>query len=184
MQIEMKNVSEIKPYWRNPRTNTATIEPLKESIKQFGFNQPILIDANDVVIAGHARLKAATQLGMNEVPVIVLDVAPEQAKAYRIADNKVGESTKWDMEKLIPELREIEEIDVMQVYFPDIDIEQLLKETAGASKFDEATEEDVQDAEREAQDRFSETYNEASGAIIDTTCPHCGKTFGIDRRLI
>jgi hypothetical protein len=175
-------IGQIKPYWRNPRINQATIDPLKESIKSFGFNQPILVDKNWVVIAGHSRLKAAMQLEMAEVPVIVLDMTPAQAKAYRIADNKVGENTKWDFNMLIPELREIENIEIMQAYFPEVDLPDLLKETAGTSNFTMPTQQEIEEATQEAESRFGDAYNETKEAVVDVTCPHCGEQFGIDSR--
>jgi len=173
------SVDQIKPYWRNPRINQATIEPLKASIHEFGFNQPLVLDANNVVIVGHARLKAATQLGLKEVPCVVTDMKSAQAKAYRIADNKVGESTKWDMDMLIPELRELDAAD-MQAYFPDVSLDELLKDTAG-NNFTMPTQQQIDQQAAESEGQFQRAFEGANSNLVNVTCPHCGEEFGIGK---
>ena len=92
MQIQMMKLSEIHPYEKNPRFNDGAVEAVANSIKEFGFQQPIVVDKNFVVVVGHTRLKAAEQLGLSEVPVVIAEnLTPEQVQAYRIADNKTGE---------------------------------------------------------------------------------------------
>lgn len=103
--IEYRNVDALKAYVNNPRINDHTVPELMESIKKFGFLVPILIDGNSVIVAGHTRHKAAMQLGMNEVPVVVVDgLSEEQINAFRLIDNKVGEKSKWDFDKLVGEI--------------------------------------------------------------------------------
>lgn len=105
MEIIMKRVEELTPYERNPRRNDEAVKYVKASIEQFGFKVPIVIDANGVIVAGHTRLKAAKELGMEEVPCIVADdLTPEQVRAFRLADNKVGELAEWDLDKLVKEM--------------------------------------------------------------------------------
>ena len=107
--VQYMAVSEIVPYENNPRLNDASVDYVANSIKEFGFKQPIVVDKDMVIIAGHTRWKAAKKLGLKEVPVIVADdLSPEQANAYRLADNKVGEFSLWDFDKLDLELGEIE----------------------------------------------------------------------------
>ena len=104
MEIITKKVSELVEYEGNARRNDAGVAKVAESIKQFGFLQPITIDANNVIISGHTRLKAAKQLGLEEVPCIVQDMSEEDAKLARIVDNKSHEYSTWDVGKLHKEL--------------------------------------------------------------------------------
>jgi site-specific DNA-methyltransferase (adenine-specific) len=108
MQIIERRISDIKPYEKNPRRNDAAVEYVAESLRQFGWKQPIVIDKDGVIIAGHTRYKAALSLGMETAPCLIADdLTPEQVKAYRLADNKVAEASEWDMELLDAELAEI-----------------------------------------------------------------------------
>ena len=92
MEIVYKKVNELIPYKSNPRINDEAVEYVKNSIKEFGFKVPIVIDKNNVIIAGHTRLKASLELGLKEVPCIIADdLSEEQIKAFRLADNKVSE---------------------------------------------------------------------------------------------
>jgi DNA modification methylase len=113
VNIEMLPIDAVKEYDRNPRTiNDAAIDAVAKSIQAFGFKIPILIDADDVIIAGHTRLRAARKLGLAEVPTIRADdLTPEQVKALRIADNKVATLTSWDMELLPLELADLKGMD-------------------------------------------------------------------------
>ena len=97
MNIENIRLEDLHPYERNPRKNDAAVEPVAESIRQFGFRVPIIIDRNNEIIAGHTRLKAAELLGMTEVPCIRADdLTDEQVMAFRLADNRVAEFAEWD----------------------------------------------------------------------------------------
>lgn len=99
------------PYANNPRNNDMAVEPLKNSIKEFGFKVPIIIDKDGEIVAGHTRLKAAKELELEEVPCIIADdLTPEQVKAFRLADNKVGELAEWDFDLLDLELEELENV--------------------------------------------------------------------------
>lgn len=122
MQIEELKVADLIPYENNPRANDGAVEAVANSIREFGFKQPIIIDKNNVIVAGHTRHKAAKRLGLETVPVIrAEDLTPEQIKAFRLADNKVGEIAGWLPELLEAELAELENIDMSQFGF---DIEQ------------------------------------------------------------
>lgn len=108
LQIVYKNISELNPYKNNPRFNDEAVEAVANSIKQFGFKVPIIIDSSNIIVAGHTRLKAAKQLGMDKVPCIVADdLTEEQIRAFRLVDNKVSELADWDYEKLEEELANI-----------------------------------------------------------------------------
>ena len=109
MKIEELKIESIKPYEKNPRKNDAAVDGVAESIKQFGFQQPIVIDSKGVIIAGHTRYKAAKKLGLATVPCVRADqLTKEQVKAYRILDNKLAEKSTWDFETLAEELKSFE----------------------------------------------------------------------------
>lgn len=104
-EIEWMPIGCIKPYGKNPRRNDGAVEALANSITEFGFKNPIIVDKDLVIIAGHTRLKAAKLLGLKEVPVVVAsDLSEAQTRAYRLADNKIGELAEWDDEFLQEEL--------------------------------------------------------------------------------
>ena len=124
MQIIYKNLSELHPYKNNPRKNDQAVDAVANSIREFGFKVPVVIDKNGEIIAGHTRLKAAKKLKMKEIPCIVADdLTDEQIKAFRLADNKVGELAEWDLDMLDIELDEITEIDMEQFGFYMSDME-------------------------------------------------------------
>lgn len=109
--IELKTDS-LKEYENNPRHNEAAVDKVAASIKEFGFKVPIVIDKDNVIIAGHTRLKAAKSLGLDTVPCIIADdLTEEQVKAFRIADNKTSEFAEWDFAKLEEELAELQDVD-------------------------------------------------------------------------
>lgn len=113
MQIIDRKIETIKPYDNNPRDNTRAIEAVAESIKQFGFKVPIVIDTDGVIVCGHTRFEAAKVIGLETVPCICADdLTPEQVKAFRLADNKTAELAEWDPEKLLSELQNITDIDM------------------------------------------------------------------------
>ena len=118
MQIIEKKIGELIPYAKNPRRNDPAVGPVAESIKQFGFKVPIIIDRDNVIVAGHTRLKAAKRLGLKKVPCIVADdLTPEQVKAFRLADNRAGEFAVWDQELLSEELAGLFDYDLSDLGF-------------------------------------------------------------------
>lgn len=109
MKIENLNPESLIPYASNPRSNDSAILGVMASIKEFGFQQPIVIDESNTIIAGHTRLKASLKLGLESVPCVrAEDLTPAQIKAYRIIDNKVAEKADWDFDLLIPEIEDLE----------------------------------------------------------------------------
>jgi chromosome partitioning protein parB / adenine-specific methyltransferase len=116
-------ISEVKPYPNNPRNNDDGVEAVANSIKEFGWQQPIVVDKDNVIIVGHTRYKVAKKLGMDKVPVVVAsNLSDEQVRAYRLADNKTGELTDWDMGLLDDELADIADIDMSDFGF-DLDLD-------------------------------------------------------------
>lgn len=125
MTINEMKIKDLKPYENNPRHNDQAVEAVAASIKEFGFKVPIIVDRDNIIVAGHTRLKAAEKLGLEKVPVIIADdLTEEQIKAFRLADNKVGELAEWDFVKLEQELANID-IDMSQFNF---DLKELAKE--------------------------------------------------------
>ncbi len=107
-EIVYKELGDLIPYERNPRKNEKAVEAVCESIRQFGFKNPIVIDTQNVIICGHTRALAAKVLGIKQVPCIVADdLTEEQIKAFRLVDNKVGELASWDVDLLPLELADI-----------------------------------------------------------------------------
>ena len=154
MKIIEKKIEELKEYENNPRHNEGAVDAVAESIKEFGFKVPIVIDSDGVIIAGHTRRKAAIKLGLEKVPCIVADdLTPEQIKAFRLADNKTGELAGWDFEKLEAELADLAEMDMAAFGFvinEEVDIDDFF--------------EDAEPKEKEPK---------------TITCPHCGETFEV-----
>lgn len=108
IKIENIDISKIKPYENNPRHNDEAVDAVANSIREFGFKVPLVIDKDNIIVTGHTRYKASIKLGIKEVPCIrASDLSEEQVKAFRIADNKVSELATWDMEKLSLELDDI-----------------------------------------------------------------------------
>ena len=129
MNIVTKRIDEIIPYEKNPRKNDEAVKYVAESIKQFGFKVPIVIDKNNVIVAGHTRYKASKKLNLTEVPCIVADdLTDEQIKAYRLADNKVAEKAEWDFALLDAELDELFDFDMTLFGFEDVLEEEEAKE--------------------------------------------------------
>lgn len=125
MDIIEMNVLDLKPYENNPRRNDDAVRFVANSIKEFGFKNPIIIDKNNVIVAGHTRLLAAKSLGLEKVPCIMADdLTDNQIRAFRIADNKVSEFSQWEGAMLDLELLELGPvIDMSQFGFPSIELE-------------------------------------------------------------
>lgn len=118
MQIITKKLSDLRPYVRNPRKNDQAVDAVANSIREFGFKVPVVIDKNGEIIAGHTRYKAAKKMKLEEIPCIIADdLTEEQIKAFRLADNKVGELADWDFDLLSDELDGIFDIDMEQFGF-------------------------------------------------------------------
>ena len=136
-------------YENNPRLNDEAVEYVKNSIKEFGFKVPIVIDKDNVIIAGHTRIKASKELGIKDIPCIIADdLTEEQVKAFRLADNKVAEKSMWDYSKLDEELDSILDIDMSMFDF-------------NTDEIDWSNVDDLSD----------ETYEEPEKDMLE--CPHC-----------
>lgn len=203
MKVKSVKLSEIFPYYDNPRDNTNAVEPTKESIKRFGFVKPILVDKAGVIIAGHTRYVAAYQLGMEFVPVVYSDMDDEMAKKYRILDNKLAEKSSFDEDQLLEELRNMEvPTDMQAFFFEDInqmlnfsldsinhqaeeyggfqdDYSQVDEENFEAPSNEEAGESeeapsDEEEEEDPAKDLFVLKEREDGSHYMKVVCPYCG----------
>jgi DNA modification methylase len=130
MKIALVPIDSVVPYARNPRKNQGAVAKVAASLKEFGWRQPVVVDSEMVVIAGHTRLMAARSLGMNEIPVHVADgLTPSQVKAYRLADNRVGEEAEWDMDLLKLEIGDLD-LDGYDLDLTGFDEEELARALA------------------------------------------------------
>ena len=137
--IVMMKTSELIPYDKNPRDNDKGVDAVANSIKAYGFKVPIVIDKNNVIVTGHTRLKAAKKLGLEEVPCIVADdLTDEQIRQFRIVDNKTAELSDWNFDLLREELLAMDDVDMVQFGFDDLD--EILKTEVKDDDFDEDEE--------------------------------------------
>lgn len=140
-EIQYCNPEELIPYEKNPRDNRVALDAIELSIEEYGFTNPILVNEEKVILAGHTRREAAILAGLEKVPYIVVDGLTEaQQKAYRLADNKLSELSIWDEDLLKEELEDLldEDYDISLTGFSDVDLTDLLKD-----------EEDLEDIEPE-----------------------------------
>jgi len=111
LNIEYIDIKELKPYKNNPRKNDAAVDIVAKSIKEFGFRNPIILDENNEIVAGHTRYEASKKLKLKEVPVLrVTDLTKEQIKAFRIMDNKSQDYSQWDYDFLKKEILDLKEL--------------------------------------------------------------------------
>ena len=168
MNVQEMPIGDIKPYERNPRKNAAAVDYVANSIKEFGFKQPIVVDADHVIVVGHTRWLAAKKLKLKTVPVLVADdLTPEQAKAYRLSDNKTNEFSEWDDDLLDLEMDDLSDIDMSLFGFEldEDDQETERKEAAYTESISVVI--DCQDDE-EAERIFNELTEEGYQCRIST----------------
>ncbi|MGT2896259.1 DUF4417 domain-containing protein [Streptococcus entericus] len=169
LKIEYVDIATVKPYHRNARHNDGeATEKVAASIKAFGFQQPILVDENNVIITGHTRLKAALSLGIDKIPVArAVNLTEEQIKAYRLADNRVAEFSTWDKELLTIEMGEFETIDMSQFGF-ELEIAGLDFGTDDVDEELPSGDEDIEESNKEFHRQT--TINQYNLYDYDETC--------------
>ena len=160
LRVKYVPIGDVRSYEDNPRRNDGAVQAVANSLSEFGWKQPIVVDADGTIVVGHTRYKAAQALGMTEVPVVVAsDLTPEQCAAYRLADNRVGELAEWDSELLAQELDGLADLDMSAFGFDSgellsgADIDELFEDYGGGDTGEP----------------------EPTGKTV--TCPHCGATF-------
>jgi len=176
MDIVYKKLDELKPYAKNPRMNDDAVEYVMNSIKEFGFKVPLVIDKNGEIITGHTRYKASQKLGLKEVPCIIADdLTDKQIQAYRIADNKVSDYSIWDNKLLLEELE-----DINWDIFTGFDVSDLFEDIKDLNELDEKDKEIIDDNDegvvyviqfktqnKELMEEIKELVNGTEGAIYE-----------------
>ena len=168
MEIIMKRLEEIKPYEKNPRKNDEAVEYVANSIRDFGFKNPIIIDRNGVIVAGHTRLKAAERLGLQEVPCIMADdLTEEQVKAFRLADNKTAELAGWELNLLGQEIEALEgNFDFTEFGFGEFELESIIGDFEPEPYDKEIEEQYDKGEEMLARRRVIVTYDEETEPLV------------------
>lgn len=162
-RIETVPTDDVKPYWRNPRRVTdEAVNMLRASIERFGYQQPIVVDSDYVIIVGHTRYAALRKMGEAEIDVMVADtLTPKQVKQYRVIDNKAGEYSSWDYEKLLEELAETDR-ELARSFFPEIDFgDDIIEMDLGGSEGEE-------EEQPNPDDRWGDVDN-----VVEFVCPSC-----------
>lgn len=172
MDVRTLLLSQIKPYWRNPRENEKAVEAVIKSIQTYGYVAPIIVDNKHVIIAGHTRYKALVRLGYEKVECIVVDMPYEKAQAYRLVDNRTGELSTWDKDKLIMELRDMMTVPDFKVFFPEMDM--LLQ-----ANVPNITDQTIARAEQDLLTSAKRVADEYGDNMVGVTCPHCGTDFSV-----
>lgn len=180
MNVQEINLSEIKPYFKNARINDKTIPALKESITRFGFNNPLILDKDNVIICGHARYKALTELGKKTASCVVVDLPAEKVKEYRIADNKTSELAQWDGALLMTEMRELTDIQFMQNFFPTVDLNSWINVSVG-QEVKPITDSDLSKENGSTQRNIEESTSNAHSDLLDFECPACFEKMSVSR---
>lgn len=195
-EIKVIPIDQIKPYWRNPRHNDKTVEALKAVIPVVGFNVPIYVDKDNVIIKGHARYRAATQLGMKELPCIVSENSDEQNRLDRVADNKVSELAEWDLGELRYELENID-FDLESIGF-DMPKDDFMEAEYAQEEFNDVQDGDIAKAYHEIVDSQQRQDSDIVNSfkqdptqpivpqqrkdrkVMRVTCPKCGEPLVFD----
>lgn len=201
MQIKTKPLDDIRPYHRNPRENTETVKELKDSIRKYGFNAPIMIGEDGDIVTGHARYKAALELKgelddrieelreadndkladnlktINNGHIFVIpgdSMSEKQRQEYRIVDNKIQERSSWDQTELKFELREVDDSELPG--FDPQELEQILESSAEL----EVSDEDLEESEEELE-KYQEQAEDELERKIEIRCPHCQEVVMLDK---
>lgn len=159
-RINLVNIDLIKSYWRNPRKSDDAVPFVANSIARYGFNVPIVVDAKNVIVLGHTRYRAARQLNLKEVPVIVADLTEQQAREFRIADNKTSELARWNPAKLVEELKALTNLADVNTLFGTPEWDAILNPNP---------------ANLNGEPQAGQTQNDAdvNAGCYEVTCPYC-----------
>ena len=200
MNVQSISLADLKPYETNPRRNDGAVDAVANSIRKFGFRVPLVIDADNVIVCGHTRYKAAQKLGLESVPCVIADdLSPEQIKAFRLADNKPVELASWDFEKLDYELVALSGLNLESISLNMADFGFIMHDNTDIDNFfeeitpcrqaaplnnlpqnhsAESQNQTVTPKETESEKKFAtdEVPAEKTEIII---CPHCGKGFAL-----
>jgi len=181
MEIKSIETNKILPYINNPRKNL-NVDKVASSIKEFGFQQPIVVDKSYTIIVGHTRYEAAKKLGLKEIPVQIADLTETQAKAYRIADNRLSEDASWDTKLLNLEFNDLlnKEFDLDLLGFTNDEIDNLFLKT------DEESDKEINENIDLAEENISDVkmiqlfFNEENESKFREAISKVSKRDGID----
>ncbi len=136
MKVQIVKIDKIIPYINNPRKNQ-NVDKVANSIKEFGFRQPLVVDKDYNIIVGHTRFQAAKQIGLKEVPIHIANLNKEQLKAYRIADNRVNQESEWDYQLLHNELKDLmnEDYSMFTLGFEGLELENIINADSLSTKW-------------------------------------------------
>lgn len=175
MKIKLVSLQDLKPYYNNPRDNAGAVPAVIESFKRYGFIKPIICDKDSVIIAGHTRYIAAFQLGLQQVPVVYSDMNEENAKLFRIADNKLAEKSEFDETKLLEELKALQVPENLQAFFFE-DISEMVNFSMNSfqgvgNDFYDMQETSFEESFDNGDDseEYTQSNNEDSGDSIETS---------------
>jgi hypothetical protein len=170
-EIREMPIDSIRPYWRNPRQiSEHALAKVRESIERYGYQSPIIVDPDGMIVTGHTRYAVLRQLGTTMVPVIVSNLTVQAAKEYRLIDNRTGELNDWDQDLLAMELRSWE-AELLGEFFPEITLDGPV--AAGITAVT------PQDMDR-AQQQITSVPPITPRNTVEVVCPHCFKPFTIE----
>lgn len=180
MNIAKVSINDIRPYWRNPRKNDDTVDALMDSIQKYGYTVPIVVDQEGVILAGHARYRALVQLGYEKVRIVQVELDEEKARQFRIADNKAGEFTEWDIDTLEKELEDLGagSMENISGFFQSEEWSDLMDVSSFNTAQDDSEGEDDPLDEQvppsgSNHSLGSQDGNQEQDRVIELLCPHC-----------
>lgn len=179
-------LDKIVPYEKNPRKiSKDAVAAVKKSIEQFGYNVPIIVDEKNCILTGHTRLLALKELKWEKAVVLVAeDLTPEQAREFRILDNRISEMSKWDHDLLKDELRAVAAAGEMDAWFDKDELENIMGslDEAGQSAI-APSQEEIEKKEQANKDHYKGRDEEAHSRMVEVECGHCNEKFFVDSRL-
>jgi ParB-like nuclease domain len=166
--VQKISIDRLIPYWRNPRKNDVAVEKVKASIQEFGYQAPIIVDANMTIVAGHTRYRALKELGYTKVDVVITDLPAKKAKEFRIIDNRTSEYAQWSAD-LTLELKEFTSPEFLDIFFPDVKLDPDFAAMVQPNK-QENIDQIAQDLEKQFEKASEERNSEPHMTI---PCPNC-----------
>lgn len=178
-------IGSIKPYAGNPRKiPKAAVDAVVESIKQFGYNVPILVDEDNVILTGHTRLLALKELGYTKVTVLVLSgLPPKKAREFRVIDNRISEMSEWDDDLLRDELRAVAGSGEMDAFFNSGELDRLMGRLDEVPDSKTPTQAEINQTKAKNEAHYQNKADEVENSMVQIACRHCGEKFFIDGRL-
>lgn len=170
-------LSQIKPYWNNPRDNADAVDAVEKSIRSYGYKQYIVVDTDNVIVVGDTRYRALLRIGIEKIPVIVADdLTAAEAREYRLIDNKASEKAVWHWGKLETELRALPDLAEWGSLFPELELPPM---DPDETPMPQVTQDQINKAQDSQSSSFAQTTKDREEQIKTYTCPHCGEDFDV-----